>query len=127
MRPELLLMAAGVLAVVFVVVKLLYKADSAVEDRRRAAGKIAGVLHSNGCVILPALLEDYMVGDYSGLAIRLGKIATVLTHNPNAIQEEFDKAYERILAAQLADPVKKAALVARVNAANAPAKATPAS
>ena len=81
-------------------------------------------MKGKGLTFLPILLEDYAVGDYSGMAIQMEKIAVVLTHDPKAVDKEFEIAFLKILMAKLSTPEGRAQVVAIVTppaAAKAPA------
>ena len=51
--------------------RFLFRRDEAVEDRRRKAIKLAGDCQKCGLDFLAPVLEDYSVGDYSGMTHRL--------------------------------------------------------
>lgn len=55
--------------------RFLFRRDEAVEDRRRKAIKLAGDCQKCGLDFLAPLLEDYSVGDYSGMLHRLRTFA----------------------------------------------------
>lgn len=94
--------------------KFFFKFDKAVEARRRAAGQVAGILRAKGLSVLPAILEDYGVGDYVGVAEKMEKAAVVFTHDPQNIEKEFEDVFRNVLIAKLADPAAKAALISEL-------------
>lgn len=55
--------------------RFLFRRDEAVEDRRRKAIKLAGDCQKCGLDFLAPVLEDYSVGDYSGMLHRLRTFA----------------------------------------------------
>jgi hypothetical protein len=116
MNPQTLLIIAGALAVTYIAVHFLYKADTATEGKRRSANKVAGLLRAKGLKLLPEILEDYGVGDYSGVGIKIHKAALILTHDPDAVNKEFEEVFERALAIKLADPKTRQTLLTRINA-----------
>jgi hypothetical protein len=79
--------------------RFLFARDTAKEERRRNATKIAGMLRANGLEVLPDVFEDYAVGDYSGLAKSIAKAANLL-NDPAAAEALFQKAVERVQAAR---------------------------
>ena len=97
----------------------LFRKDTEVEDRRRAAAKLAGVLRSQGLVRLPAILEDYSVGDYSGLGNRIKNIVELLGDGEEVVQKEFDGVFNRVLEAKVKTPEGLALLKAKVGDAEA--------
>lgn len=102
---------AAVLA--FFGAKYLYKGDTKVEGRRRAAADLAGRYRAMGLTTIPDLLLDYSVGDYSGMA---KKIYSVYDHaKDNGLEAEFENVFEKMLAAKMQDPDAKAALKERLN------------
>ncbi len=111
---QALLVAVGAVALGYVVSKFLYKKDTEVEDRRRAAIDMIPALQAKGMTVLPELFKDYAVGDYSGMANKMKKAAVVLS-NPASLEAEFASVFAKLLDAKLNDPVeleKLAALVA---------------
>lgn len=97
--------------------QFLFKKDTKIEERRRAALDVVGVLQANGLNVAAEALKDYVVGDYSGALGSLKKAAVVLT-NPAAATAEFDGVFEKMLTSKLADPEARSKLVARINDAN---------
>lgn len=81
--------------------RFLFKRDTAKEERRRSAAKLAGMLRSNGLSHLPDFLEDYAVGDYSGMARNMAKAAALMSE-PAAAEALFAKTVEQVAAARVA-------------------------
>lgn len=79
----------------------LYKKDTEVEDRRRAAAQLAGVYRSAGLIHTAEFLEDYSVGDYSGMAKKIKKAADLLNS-----KEAGEKVLKDLLA-RIAEAGKK--------------------
>jgi len=98
-----LLVAIGAVTVGFVVSKFLYKKDTEVEDRRRAAIKISSSMKEKGLVTTAAFLEDYAVGDYSGMAKKLKDLSVVMS-NPAAVEAEFAVVFAKLLQGKLNSP-----------------------
>jgi hypothetical protein len=98
----------------------LFKKDTEVENQRRAANKLAGVLRSQGLEKVPAFLEDYGVGDYSGMATRIKNLVE-LFGDPDSVIKEFSKVFENVLKAKLADPAGRALIQAQLAATEKPA------
>lgn len=91
----------------------LFKKDTQVEERRRNAIQVAGILKANGLNIAADALVGYAVGDYSGVAASLKDAATILT-NPAAAAAEFDGVFEKMLNAKLVNPEARAKLQATI-------------
>lgn len=114
-----LLIAVGVVALGYVGGRFLYKKDTEKEERRRAAFKAAAGLQAQGLTVLPAFLEDYAVGDYSGMAKKLRDAASVLS-NPAASQAEFANVFNKLLQAKLNDPAELAKIAEAVASKQVP-------
>ena len=94
------LLGAVVLSIAgFTVARFLFRRDTAREDRRRAAGRVAGYLRSQGLQHLPEVLEDYSVGDYSGMAKSITKVAALL-NDPEAAKSIFSQVVANVQEAQ---------------------------
>ena len=61
--------------VAWLAAKWLFKKDTEIENRRRAAGQLAAKLREMGFTELPEFFIDYSVGDYSGMAYKLKAVA----------------------------------------------------
>ncbi len=95
------LIALGVILAVI----LLYNIDDASEDRRRAYQQVSRILHDQfGLVWLPELLDDVVIGDLDGAAIKMIHLAKLFQH-PDQVTLEVDKAFWRIFNARIKDPV----------------------
>lgn len=81
----------------------LYKKDTEKEDRRRAAAQLAGVYRSAGLVNTAVFLENYSVGDYSGMAKQIKKAAALL-ENPAAGEKVLQDLLTRIKEAAEKNP-----------------------
>jgi hypothetical protein len=102
------LVALGV--AMFFVGQLLFKGDTAIENRRRSATRLAGRLRELGFTRLPPILEDYSVGDYSGMIGKIRDVAEMLGDEKER-QAEFERVFQLILEAKMKDPEKRDALV----------------
>lgn len=116
----LLLVVSGVAA--FAVAKLLFRADTRVEERRRHAIEAAQVLRARGLTILPQVLTDYAVGDYDGLVNDVKSFARMAL-NPQQIDAEFETLFKNMLAVKLSQPDQMAILERTLAQAKAAASA----
>ena len=107
----LCLLCAGVL---FAVVRWLFRVDEKIEDRRRAAAKLAGVLSALGLKKTPAFLIDYSVGDYSGMANKIKDLAELFLAGEEAVVVEFAQVFEGCLKAKLATETGRAFIAAKL-------------
>lgn len=108
LHNPLILVAIGV--AMFFVGQLLFKGDTAIENRRRAATRLAGRLRELGFTRLPPILEDYAVGDYSGMIGKIRDVADLLGDEKER-QAEFDRVFQLILEAKMKDPEKRDGLI----------------
>ena len=92
---------------------LFFKKDTEIENRRRAANEVASILQEKGLRIIPSILSDYAVGDYSGMVAKFKNAAKLLL-NPQMANAEFDGVFTRMLEEKLKDPEQRAALVEKV-------------
>jgi hypothetical protein len=86
--------------------RFLFRRDEAIEDRRRKAIKLAGDCQKCGLDFLAPLLEDYSVGDYSGLVHRLRSFADDLRDDATR-RQLLDRFFETQLAQRLADDAQR--------------------
>jgi hypothetical protein len=70
--------------------KWLFKKDTEVENRRRAAAHLANKLSEMGFKELPVFFLDYAVGDYSGMAYKLSEVARTMMGGEKAVLAEMD-------------------------------------
>lgn len=114
----------GLVALVgFLGVKFLGQKDTEIETRRANAIKASQVLYAKGLKKLPAVLNKYGVGDYSGLAHDLKGLAEEVM-DPARIGLEFDTLFDNMLAEKLKDSEALAALEKKVAQAKASAAVT---
>ncbi len=125
-------MLSGVVSlfVGIVVVILLFGANQKLEARKRSAQALAAKLRAKGLVEIPALLDDYVVGDVRDAVERIHEFARLIEiGGDDAICKELDGTFAGMLAAKLATADGLAfvqAQVAAATAAPAPAPAAPA-
>jgi len=91
-----------------------YEFDTRVEDRRRAAAKLAGVLSQHGLVKIPDLLIDYSVGDYSGMGEHVIDVTKMFLAGERAVLDEFEKVFTNVLDAKLGTDEGRAYIAARL-------------
>ncbi len=86
--------------------KYLFRADEAIEDRRRSAAQIAAELKQEGLSHVPELLIDYAVGDYSGMLARVKSWAEFIRDDDQR-KAFFSKVLETQLRRSLEDPGRR--------------------
>lgn len=108
--------------------KWLFSANEKLMAKKRAAQVLAAKLRENGLRLLPALLEDFAVGDVNDMLERVHKVADIVESGSDAIEKELAGVYERVLDAKLKQPEGLALIKAKIAAMEAKlAPAPPAS
>lgn len=116
--PTLILLLVVLVAAGYFVVKWLFQKDTEIENRRRGAARLAGVLSSKGLVKVPEFLIDYSVGDYSGMGNNIKKLAALFLDGEEAVVKEFDKVFENLLDAKLSVATGRAYIAAKLEDAS---------
>lgn len=111
---EIVLLAALALVVSYGVVRWLFAKDTEIEDRRRAAAKLAGILSNLGLKRTPEFLIDYSVGDYSGMAHRIAELTRLFLDGEDAVASEFTRVFESVLTAKLKTEAGRAYVAAKL-------------
>lgn len=108
----------------YLVAKFLFNKDTEIENRRRAAANLAATLQAYGLKKTPEFLIDYSVGDYSGMAVKIAKLAELFASGEKHVVEELDAVYERVLAAKLATEEGRALIAAKLGDSVQPTDST---
>jgi len=111
---EVILLCALLAVVAYLVVAWLFKKDTEIENRRRAAAQLAGKLQSYGLVKTPAFLIDYSVGDYSGMAEKIKALVETFLSGDEAVTKEFESVFAKCLDAKLASESGRALIAAKL-------------
>lgn len=101
-------------AVGFLAAKWLLQKDEETEQRRRGAAKLAAVLTSLGLKRIPDFLTDYSVGDYSGMAHKIGELSRLFLEGEEAVVKEFEAVFERVLDVRLRTEAGRALIAAKL-------------
>jgi hypothetical protein len=104
----------SVAGVTFALGWLLFGADTRIEERRRRAIEFARKLSAIGFKKLPAIFEDYAVGDYSGMFRAMKELHDVM-HDPAQRQAELEQVFKLLLEEKFRDPAQKQALLKLVS------------
>ena len=94
--------------------KWLFKKDTEMENRRRAAAKLAAKLQEFGLKKTPEFLIDYSVGDYSGMAKKIHDLAELFLSGEQHVLAELDDVYQNVLASHLKTEAGRALLAAKL-------------
>jgi len=113
--------------VTFLGAKWLFQKDTEIEDRRRGAAKLAAVLKSYGLEKTPEFLVDYSVGDYSGMAHKIGDLSRLFLSGEEHVVKEFQHVFERVLEAKLRSKEGRTYVAAKLAESGKQAEAKPAS
>jgi hypothetical protein len=103
--------------------RFLFRRDEAIEDRRRKAIKLAGDCQKCGLDFLAPVLEDYSVGDYSGMVHRLRAFADDLRDDATR-RQVLDRFFATQLAQRLTDDAQRRKILETIDAI--PASPSPA-
>jgi len=111
---EIVLVCVVMLIAGFFGVRWLFKKDEEIEDRRRGAAKLAGVLSKLGLKRIPEFLIDYSVGDYSGMTEKFAELARLFLDGEGAVVAEFAAVFDSVLEAKLKTEAGRALIAARL-------------
>jgi hypothetical protein len=110
-----LVLLAFVVVACYIIGTVGFKWDDKIEDRRKAAGIIAGVLDRYGLKRLAEVFRCYSVGDYSGFIAEMAELAKTFLQSEDAVVKELDTIFDRVLTVKLANPESRAYLRARLS------------
>lgn len=103
-----------------VVGKTLFKADSKIEERRRNAAKLAASLTAYGLKRIPAMLIDYSVADYTGMAEKMKALVELGHQGDQAVIGELDSVFDKVLERKLETEAGRALIAAKLSDATLP-------
>jgi hypothetical protein len=95
-------------------VKWLFQRDTDVENRRRAAAKLAAKLQEAGLKKVPDFLVDYSVGDYSGMANKMRTLAELFLAGEDPVLAEVESVFSNLLTAKLQTEEGRAFIAAKL-------------
>jgi hypothetical protein len=128
MNPTVVIWILAVVVALLVgreVGKWLFGENTKLLAKKRAAQKLASVLRDNGLKLLPALLEDFAVGDINDFVEKMHDLAKLVEAGSDAIVKELEATYENVLAKKLATPEGLALVKAKIAELAAPVPAAP--
>ena len=94
--------------------KRLFDVNAKLMVKKRAAQVLAAKLRDNGLKLLPALLEDFAVGDVQDMVEKIHDVAKLVESGSDAIEKELEQTYENVLARKLATPEGMALIKAKI-------------
>lgn len=86
--------------------KLVKRRDDVKEERRRNALLVSEALTARGLTLIPEVIRDYAIGDYSSVIKSVRKAAITL-NNPAAADAMFLDLYKKLHAAEMAKQAKE--------------------
>ena len=132
MNPVVVIWILAAVACVLVgreIGKWLFGKNEALTTKKRDAQVLAIKLRSAGLKLLPALLEDFAVGDVHDLLEKIHDLAKLVESGNDAIEKELESTYENVLDKKLATPEGMALVKAKIavieSAASAPTPVAP--
>ena len=130
MNPTVVIWILAVAIAVLVgreVGKWLFGENAKLMQKKRAAQVLSGKLRAAGLKWIPALLEDFAVGDVQDMVEKIHDLAKLVEAGSDAIEKELEQTYENVLARKLATPEGLALIKAKIAAMEgAPAAEAPA-
>ncbi len=117
---EVVLLSVIVAAVGYWAVRLMFRVDEKMEDAKRSAAQVASVLSGLGLKETPAFLLDFAVGDISGMAEKLVKLAALFLKGESAVLVEFERVFDGLLAVKLTTDAGRAIVAAKLSEATEP-------
>lgn len=103
--------------------KLMFGANEKLMAKKRDAQVLATKLRDNGLKLLPAILEDFAVGDVNDMLQRVHDVSKLIEQGNDAIEKELEATYENVLAKKMATPEGMALIKAKIAAIEQPAPA----
>jgi hypothetical protein len=129
MNPTVVIWILAVAVAVLIgreVGKWLFGTNEKLMTKKRAAQKLAGILRDNGLRLLPALLEDFAVGDVQDMVEKIHDVCKIVDAGSDAIVKELEQTYENVLARKLATPEGLAYIKAKIAEIEGPPATMPA-
>ncbi len=124
MNPIVVIWILAVVVAVLVgreVGKWLFGQNAKLMQKKRSAQVLAAKLRDNGLRLLPALLEDFAVGDVQDMVEKIHDVAKLVESGSDAIEKELEATYENVLTKKLATPEGLALVKAKIAEIEAPA------
>ena len=101
--------------------KYLFGANEKLLAKKRAAQVLASKLRDAGLKLLPAILEDFAVGDVNDMVQKIHDVSKLVEAGNDAIVKELEATYENVLAKKLATPEGMALIKAKIAEIEGPA------
>jgi len=103
--------------------KWMFGENEKLMAKKRAAQTLAAKLRDAGLKLLPALLEDFAVGDVNDMLEKIHDTAKLVEAGSDAIEKELQATFDNVLVKKLATPEGLAYVKAKLAEAEAPVPA----
>jgi sulfite reductase alpha subunit-like flavoprotein len=114
LTPATIALCVCVPLLAYFIGKWLFTKDTEIENRRRAAAKLAAKLQAVGLRKTPEFLIDYSVGDYSGMARKIQTLAELFLGGEEPVLAEVETVFRNVLEAKLKSEEGRAYIAAKL-------------
>ena len=114
LTPATIALCVCVPLLAYFVGKWLFSKDTEVENRRRAAAKLAAKLQAIGLKKTPEFLIDYSVGDYSGMANKIHMLADLFLSGEEPVLAEVETVFRSVFDSKLKTVEGRAFIAAKL-------------
>ena len=114
LTPATIALCVCVPFLAYFIVKWLFTKDTEIENRRRAAAKLAAKLQAIGLKKTPEFLIDYSVGDYSGMANKIQMLAELFLAGDEPVLVEVETVFRSVLDSKLKTEEGRAFIAAKL-------------
>lgn len=114
LTPATIALCVCVPLLAYFIGKWLFTKDTEIENRRRAAAKLAAKLQAVGLRKTPEFLIDYSVGDYSGMARKIQTLAEMFLDSEEPVLAEVETVFRNVLDAKLKSEEGRAYIAAKL-------------
>lgn len=114
LTPATIALCVCVPLLAYFIVKWLFTKDTEIENRRRAAAKLAAKLQAIGLKKTPEFLIDYSVGDYSGMANKIQMLAELFLAGDEPVLAEVETVFRSVLDSKLKTEEGRAFIAAKL-------------
>ena len=114
LTPATIALCVCVPLLAYFIGKWLFTKDTEIENRRRAAAKLAAKLQAVGLRKTPEFLIDYSVGDYSGMARKIQTLAELFLGGEEPMLAEVETVFRNVLEAKLKSEEGRAYIAAKL-------------
>ena len=114
LTPATIALLVCVPLLAYFIVKWLCTKDTEIENRRRAAARLAAKLQAIGLKKTPEFLIDYSVGDYSGMANKIQMLAELFLAGDEPVLAEVETVFRSVLDSKLKTEEGRAFIAAKL-------------